>query len=236
MMLLRLVVSLVLFVLLSVACEDAERESPPRNPLSDTTTPNPTVIVTPAALVSSATATVPRRGAQDPPNSTGVPDDRDLEFFIGNALELMAEWLGIPVTDLRVFSAEALVWPNPCIGINQPGVFCAQVLTPGFRIELRDSFDNVHGVHGTTLGEIRWRGESVISGTVVAIESSMITIAADAGQHVLSIVPGTNFGRPGAEIGVGLLKEGLAVVTGFDNSPTGAGGLVPAWLVVVETP
>lgn len=230
----RLVVSLMLFVLLGAACEGTVHEPPPRNPLSDTVTPNPTVIVVPANPISSATATIPRRGVQVPPN--GVPADRDLELFIGNAIELMAEWLGIPITDLRVFSAEALVWPNTCIGINQPGVFCTQVLTPGFQIELRDSFDNVHGVHGTTLGEIRWRGESVISGAVVDIESSVITIATGVGHHLLSVVPGTSFGKPGSEIDIGLLTEGRVVVTGFDNSPVGSGGLVPAWLIVVETP
>ncbi|HZP58329.1 MAG TPA: hypothetical protein VFC53_12370 [Dehalococcoidia bacterium] len=36
-------------------------------------------------------------------------------------------------------SVEAVAWPDACLGIDQPGKVCAQVITPGYRIVVEDN-------------------------------------------------------------------------------------------------
>ena len=44
--------------------------------------------------------------------------------------------LGIQPEQVDLLSAELTDWPNACIGIDQPDVACAEVITPGFKIIL----------------------------------------------------------------------------------------------------
>ena len=221
--------------LLTAACGGSDGDPPPRNPLDDTATPAPTA--TPTTPLATAT---PSGSATPPGDGASAPDERALEAFTGNAIELMAEWLGVPVTDLRVDSAEALVWPNSCIGIAQPRVACAEILTPGFRVVLRDAFDNVHGVHGSTLGQLRWRGETVANGTIAAVDGSSLTIEVDGEvdgeQRLLLASPGTRYDGPEGPFGLDAIEPGLEVAVAFDGSPTGSALPVAAWVLVTSAP
>lgn len=38
---------------------------------------------------------------------------------------------------IEVLAFEPAQWPDACLGVSQPGVSCAQVITPGWRISLR---------------------------------------------------------------------------------------------------
>lgn len=40
--------------------------------------------------------------------------------------------------DASLISVEAVQWPDSCLGVPRPGVFCASVVTPGYRIVLDD--------------------------------------------------------------------------------------------------
>lgn len=224
----RLTLLLAAVLLLAAACGSGD-DPPPRNPLDDTATPPPAASPTtpPATATALATATLSGDGAS-------VPDERALEVFTGNAIELLAEWLGVPFTDIRVDSAEALVWPNSCIGIDQPGVACAEILTPGFRVVLRDAFDGIHGVHGSTLGQARWRGEATDGGTIVAVHGGSITIAGEDGERVLLASPGTSIAGPEGPLRLDSIAAGLRVAVRFDTSPTGSAVPVLAWLLVIE--
>lgn len=44
---------------------------------------------------------------------------------------------GIPSYEIMFVSAEAVEWSDACLGIPNPDEFCAQVITPGYRITLR---------------------------------------------------------------------------------------------------
>jgi hypothetical protein len=43
---------------------------------------------------------------------------------------------GITPDDVVTRAVEAVTWPDACLGLRASGVFCAQVLTPGYRIIL----------------------------------------------------------------------------------------------------
>ena len=220
-----LFVLLVGGALLAAACE-SDDEPPPRNPLADTATPAATQ---PPTLTPTA-----------PPDEPAPPSAEALEVVTGNAIELMAEWLGVPATDLSVAEAEALVWPSGCLGVAEPSVFCTQALVPGFRIVLRDAFDGLHRIHAGTRGAVRWAGEAIVSGTIVAVQGAAITIDAADGQLVALASPGTRYtgvDGPTSRDDLEALAadlEGLRVTVAVDPSPTGAALRVLAWLALVE--
>ncbi len=43
---------------------------------------------------------------------------------------------GIPEGQITVGSIEFRQWPDSCLGVEQPGVACIQIITPGFWILL----------------------------------------------------------------------------------------------------
>lgn len=52
------------------------------------------------------------------------------------AQEALAQQLNIDVASIRIVEAEAVDWPDACLGIETEGVACAQVITPGFKVLL----------------------------------------------------------------------------------------------------
>src|SRR5574341_1982169 len=48
------------------------------------------------------------------------------------AVKALASSLGLTSKDIQVVSAAAVEWPDACLGIAQPSVVCAQMVTPGF--------------------------------------------------------------------------------------------------------
>jgi len=52
------------------------------------------------------------------------------------ALDDLAQRLSVPVEEISVQSAEAVAWPDSCLGVPAPDLACLMVITPGFRIAL----------------------------------------------------------------------------------------------------
>ena len=248
------VACLLAAVLLLAACS-SEDEPPPRNPLGSPTaagsvvpTATPTASPTAAPTPSPTAPATPTPTLAPTPAATASPDaaadEQRLELVTGNAIDFMAEWLGAPATDLSVEIAEAVVWPDACLGVVQPGVACAAALTPGFRIVLRDAFAGLHRVHASSDGVMRWAGEAIVSGTVVAVEGSSIVLGDVEGDHAIPGVdlvvgdPATVRDAPGtsyiAVAGPGQLAEGVSVAVGLDPDPDGGPNPLIAWLVVLE--
>ncbi len=257
----------VIAAALIVAACTSEDAPPPRSPLASPTpagpaataaptdtpaatpTPTPTLTATatPAAPAGTATPDASAPAAETPgapPESEGATSEQQLELVTGNAIELMAEWLGIPAPDLSVDLAEAVVWPDACLGVAQPGVVCAAVQTPGFRVLLRDALGGRHRVHAGGDGVMRWAGEAVLSATIVAVEGAAIRLGDLEGDHA---IPGSDlvFGEevtatdaPGtsyvAIAGPHRLAEGVSVAVALDPDPNGGPHPLIAWLVVLE--
>lgn len=53
-----------------------------------------------------------------------------------NARKLLLEQLKVDVDLIGLVSAEQVDWPDACMGISQPNVMCAQVITPGYKVVL----------------------------------------------------------------------------------------------------
>jgi len=52
------------------------------------------------------------------------------------AITALSENVGLPVDEIRLVSTEAVEWPDGCLGVQEEGLACTQVITPGFRVML----------------------------------------------------------------------------------------------------
>ena len=69
--------------------------------------------------------------------STGSsPVPRDAEVVVALAEADLALRKGIEQEQIAVVSVKAVTWPDAGLGCPEPGMFYAQVLTPGYRILL----------------------------------------------------------------------------------------------------
>ena len=206
----------------AMAC--SSESPPPRSPIgADTATAAPT-------LTSSATArpSVTARPSATPLAAPGTPVVVDRELAIGKAIERMAQWLGLDQTDLSFDSAAEQAFPDACLGIARPGVACAEVVTPGVSVVLRDRFDHPHEVRADAiLQTFGWAPQVTAGGTVVTLDATAGTLSIDAGGTTLELrnAPGTLQGSP-----LAALRPGTAVAVAFDQSPLPNQANVIVWI------
>jgi hypothetical protein len=50
----------------------------------------------------------------------------------------LAQRTNQPTNTFKIKSADATQWPNSCLGLAKPDEFCAQMITPGWRVEVSD--------------------------------------------------------------------------------------------------
>ena len=68
------------------------------------------------------------------PTPTQIPVD--LTPAQRAALKALSENLGLSVDEITLVSTEAVEWPDGCLGVQEEGLACTQVITPGFRVIL----------------------------------------------------------------------------------------------------
>ena len=218
----------------TVAACTSNDDPPPRSPLGSTpaASPSPTPDASPTPAAGTATPA---------PSSEGAPSPEVLEALVGNAIELMAGWLGWSVTHFDVAETEALVWSDGCLGVAMPGAVCTQALVPGFRAVLRDKFDGLHTAHGDAEGRVvRWVGERVITGTIADSARHWISIATADGEVRVNAASGSRYWGAGlspSAIDLVPVAEAIGdseVAVGIDPAADGSSAHVIAWLVVLE--
>jgi hypothetical protein len=202
--------------LLAAAC--GRSELPVRNPLAEGTL-TPTASTTIPPIVTATTS--PPRDALSAPG--------ELEPAAARATALLAEWLAVAQRDLAVVVAEAVAWPSSCLGVEYPGTVCATVITPGFRVLLRDPLGGLHTLHlDAGSGNARWAGETRTGGTVVAVDRAAQRLTFDAGgrSREVRLVPGTHWLPDIARVA----QVGARVVVAYD--PSGRASPVAAWIAL----
>ncbi len=80
-------------------------------------------------LAACSPANIPETGVE------GIPNDLPPQAVLEAANQLSEE-LGVTVEEIEIVEFEQVEWPDACLGIPQEGQACAQVITPGFRVEL----------------------------------------------------------------------------------------------------
>lgn len=67
-----------------------------------------------------------------------IPDDPDLyPQPVMLAVSAAANEAGLPEDDVRVLSYTEREWPSTALGCPQPGFSYAQVVTPGYHVQLQ---------------------------------------------------------------------------------------------------
>lgn len=54
-----------------------------------------------------------------------------------NARKALASKTGFSVDQITVINFEPVDWPDTCLGVSTPGIMCAMMITPGYRVILR---------------------------------------------------------------------------------------------------
>ena len=85
-------------------------------------------------------------GAGEPPNSGDLVDPNECSTVHNidaceagatkAALADLSARLDVKIEAIAVVSAEFVEWPDSCLGVVREGSFCAEVITPGFKIVL----------------------------------------------------------------------------------------------------
>jgi len=98
----------------------------------------------PAITPVSQPTQVTREPTQAPP-ATPVPTQPSgdqLPPFMPALEQFAAEKLSAQPGQVKVMKIEPVEWPDSCLGAAQPGEFCSQVITPGYRVTVN--------INGTT--------------------------------------------------------------------------------------
>lgn len=112
----------------------APSDAPPTSPLDDgASATSATASVLPTFTPSPDTPTQPTVSPSGTPATSAAAE---AERITGGAIARLAEWLGVPETDLRLTRIEAVDWPDACLGVANPALACAEVITPGYRVTL----------------------------------------------------------------------------------------------------
>jgi hypothetical protein len=130
----------LILILAAVACG-------PTEPVADTT-PSPSATPAPETDTPPAPSTTPTSSAPEPPPATApasetaapetaLPDlSPEAEQVLVLAREDLAQRLGLAEEGIVVQSIEPVTWPDTSLGCPQPGMFYAQILTPGYLVIL----------------------------------------------------------------------------------------------------
>lgn len=69
------------------------------------------------------------------PLPTNVPST-DLNSLIESAIQALSQRLSIEPSQIELLEAKEVVWSNSSLGCPKPGMYYADVLTPGYLIRL----------------------------------------------------------------------------------------------------
>lgn len=111
--------------------------APSAPPIVPTAPPKPAPTMLPSALPTTPPSVLPTEAA--PGKLVTRPTAEEWknapEAALSAAADLMQR-LKIDIDTIKLVSAQEIDWPDACLGIQQPDVMCAQVLTTGYKVIL----------------------------------------------------------------------------------------------------
>jgi hypothetical protein len=158
--------------------------------------------ITPTLTISGTASGA--EGATPVPQSTaavtGTPP-----AAVAAAIDDVAKQMGIPPDQLVLVSYEAVNWPDACLGVPKPGVMCAQIVTPGYRIV----FEGPHG---------RFEVHTAASGTPALIVPPQTPLPPPTPVAPPTATPASTSGASGIQGIVTIRSFTLAGQEGLRNS------------------
>lgn len=78
-----------------------------------------------------------------------------------SARKALVEQLKIDPDTIKLVSVEQVDWPDACMGVQTPGVMCAQVITSGYRVVM-EAQGNLYEFHTNETGSaVKFQAQSV---------------------------------------------------------------------------
>jgi len=129
----------------------------------------------------------------EPPVPTDIPVD--LTPAQRAAITALSENLSLPVDEIKLVSTEAVEWPDGCLGVQEEGLACTQVIIPGFRVILEANGRQVEYRTNEDGAQIRpatvamtWKREGGIAGfcdsMAVYLSGEVHASSCKGGQYV----------------------------------------------------
>ncbi len=75
--------------------------------------------------------------AKSSPNNNQLPASVQ-----GAVLQDAVQRTSRPLASFRIIEAQKRTWPDGCLGLSQSGMFCTQVIVPGWRVVVTDGQRN----------------------------------------------------------------------------------------------
>ncbi len=124
-----MIVTLLLATVLAACAPSA----PPAFP---TASSKPAATLPPSVLPTLPPSILPTEAAPDAAAWPTGDQWKNAPVAALNAAADLAQRLKIDVNTIVLVSAEEVEWSDACLGIQQPEVMCAQVITPGYKVIL----------------------------------------------------------------------------------------------------
>lgn len=124
----RLILIVVLSALLLAACG-----APSAPPTVPTAPPSVLPTLAPSVLPTQPPSPLPGGGLVTRPEADVW---KDAPAAALNSRADLAQHLQVDPDTIALISVEHVDWPDACMGIEAPGIMCAMVITPGYRIIL----------------------------------------------------------------------------------------------------
>ena len=70
--------------------------------------------------------------------SSTSPSSMLPQAIADKVLQELAQRTDQPASAFKIQSSEKTQWPNSCLGLGKADEFCAQMITPGWRVEVND--------------------------------------------------------------------------------------------------
>jgi hypothetical protein len=121
----------------TIDCNDTPANQPPNGEVCIQIFPTPPECADPDAPVSNEPpATDPGGGTgSEPPSACTMEYPNECTATAAAVADLAAR-LDLKEDAITVVSVERVDWPDACLGVSQPGVACAEIITTGYRIIL----------------------------------------------------------------------------------------------------
>lgn len=105
---------------------------------SITPPPDPTALPVEAPAAPTNASSSPTANASPSPtaNASPSPIANAPPELLALAKQDLNRRTGVPLAAIRLVSAQAVKWPDSCLGIAAPGIRCAKVIVPGYRLVL----------------------------------------------------------------------------------------------------
>lgn len=75
-----------------------------------------------------------------------VPGGMEKPFAVDATIQTLAQQLDTDPALITLIAFEPVDWPDSCLGVETPGIMCAEVITPGYRV-LLSANGNVYEFH-----------------------------------------------------------------------------------------